>query len=210
MNKANRQTIEASVAHVQHGFKEMQQCAREIVASSDPLESFALAQELFSSDQHQTRMVAVFVMGYLSHHIADALSYLRRTVSLDPSWQVQEILAQAFNQYCQDTGYEQALPDIQAWLADPSPQVKRAVSEGLRIWNRRAYFQQHPEVAISLLSPWKDHESEYLRKSIGNALRDISRSEKTLVRQELASWDLSNPRVNFTYKLASKFLTKEE
>lgn len=202
----NQRSIEIQVTNVQHGFKEMQQAAQEVVTSRSPLDSFSSAKELFDSDKHQVRMVAVFIMGYVAHQAKEALVFLRQTVSLDPSWQVQEILAQAFNQYCHDSGYEQALPDIKDWLADANPNVKRAVTEGLRIWNRKDYFKQHPEVAISLLSRWKNHESEYLRKSVGNALRDISRTEKTLVQQEIVDWDLSNPKISFTYKLASKFL----
>lgn len=35
----------------------------------------------------------------------------------------------------------------------------------------------------------KDDESEYVRRSAGNAIRDISRKEKDLIRRELATWD---------------------
>jgi 3-methyladenine DNA glycosylase AlkC len=52
--------------------------------------------------------------------------------------------------------------------------VRRAAAEGPRIWTTRACFKDHPEVAVSLLSALKDDESEYVRKSVGNALRDIS------------------------------------
>jgi len=210
MTTLDQQSIEARVAPVEHGFKEMQQVAQEIIESLGPQDCFSFAKELFASDKHQVRMVAVFVMGDVAKQVKDVLTFLRHTVSTDSSWQVQEILAQAFNQYCQDIGYEKALPDIQAWLADTNPNVKRAVTEGLRIWNRRDYFKQHPDVAISLLSEWKDHESEYLRKSVGNALRDISRTEKALVQRALATWDLHDPKANFTYKLASKFLEERE
>ena len=60
--------------------------------------------------------------------------------------------AKAFDRFCADTGYEEALPVIKEWLADPNPTVRRAVTEGLRIWTGRAYFREHPEVAIQLLS----------------------------------------------------------
>ncbi|GCE15480.1 DNA alkylation repair protein [Tengunoibacter tsumagoiensis] len=206
MYTLDQQSIEAQVANVQHGFKEMQQSAQGIIAQYDPQDSFSFAKELFASEKHQVRMVGVFVMGYVAHQSNDVLTFLRHTVSIDSSWQVQEILAQAFNQYCHDIGYEQALSDIKDWLTDSNPNVKRAVTEGLRIWNRRDYFKQYPAVAISLLSEWKDHESEYLRKSVGNALRDISRTEKALVQQEVTTWNVNDPKISFTYKLACKFL----
>ncbi|MDD7304574.1 MAG: HEAT repeat domain-containing protein, partial [Prevotellaceae bacterium] len=40
----------------------------------------------------------------------------------------------------------------------------------------------------------------------GNALRDISKKYSELIRQEVEQWDLSNPRIMFTYKLATKLL----
>jgi 3-methyladenine DNA glycosylase AlkC len=101
---------------------------------------------------------------------------------------VQEILAKAFDRYCADIGYEQALPVIKEWLSDSSPNVRRAVTEGLRIWTGRPYFRDHPEIAVQLLSRLRDDESEYVRKSVGNAIRDISKKHKELVRNELQRW----------------------
>ena len=49
-------------------------------------------------------------------------------------------------------------------------------------------------------------ESEYVRKSVGNALRDISRKHKDLVRAEVEKWDTSDKHIKQTCKLASKFL----
>ena len=78
------------------------------------------------------------------------------------------------------------------------------MTEGLRIWTNRDYFKSNPDVAISLLSSLKEDDSEYLRKSVGNALRDISKKYPDLVKKELDSWDISNKKVEFVYKLASK------
>lgn len=114
--------------------------------------------------------------------------------------------AKAFDYVCKHKGYEVSLPLIKEWLNDNNPNVIRAVTEGLRIWTSRPYFKENPSVAIALISKHKAHESEYLRKSIGNALRDISKKHAELIRQEVEEWDLSNPRVLFTYKLAAKLL----
>jgi 3-methyladenine DNA glycosylase AlkC len=84
--------------------------------------------------------------------------------------------------------------------------VRRAVTEGLRIWTTRNYFREHPQVAIQLLSQLHADESEYVRKSVGNALRDISRKHKGLIRAELENWDTPDKQVVQTDKLASKFL----
>jgi 3-methyladenine DNA glycosylase AlkC len=118
---------------------------------------------------------------------------------------VQEILAQAFDVYCRASGYEKALPVIESWLTDRYATVRRAASEGLRIWTSRPYFKEHPEIAIRLLSGLRDDSSEYVRKSAGNALRDISRKHKDLVRAELGRWDLSEPETYQTYHRAVTF-----
>lgn len=194
------------VSKVQHGFREMREEARGIVSKASVAQCLQIAKELFNSEKYQARMVAVFVWGNIAGKSEEAFSSLKNTVSMDKSWQVQEILAQAFNEYCKSVGYEKALPVIRAWLGDKNPNVRRAVTEGLRIWNRKEYFKQHPEIAVQLLSRLKNDESEYVRKSVGNALRDISRKDKDLVRLELKTWDLSDPRIAFTHALASKFL----
>ena len=72
--------------------------------------------------------------------------------------------------------------------------------------DKSPFFKENPSVAIALISKHKAHESEYLRKSVGNALRDISKKHAELIRQEVEQSDLSNPRIMFTYKFAAKLL----
>jgi 3-methyladenine DNA glycosylase AlkC len=194
------------VQKTQHGFTDIQKAAEEVFASHSKAETFSLAKELFASDVPQARMLATFLFGKLAAKSKESFSFLRKRASLDKDWRVQEILAQAFDQYCKDTGYEKSLPVIEDWLADANPNVRRAVTEGLRIWTTRDYFREHPDVAIQLLSQLRSDESEYVRKSVGNALRDISRKHKDLIRKELQGWDISSKQVQQTYKLAGKFL----
>jgi 3-methyladenine DNA glycosylase AlkD len=194
--------IERRVSKIKHGIVDLREEAQKIVSGESPAQSLKTSASLYKSDTHQVRIVAVFVLGYLAARSEEALQMLRRKVSQDKSWVVQEVLAKAFNMYCKESGYERALPMIKSWLNDSDPNVRRAASEGLRVWNQKAYFKTHPEVAIQLLSKLKDDESKYVRKSIGNSLRDISRKEHDLVRTELAKWDKSNPRIAFTYGFA--------
>ena len=147
-------------------------------------------------------------LGYAAHENSAALSFLKNTVSQHDSWKVQEILAMAFDNHCKIIGYEAALPTIQEWLASDCANVRRAVSEGLRVWTSRPYFKDNPQVAIDLLAAHKSDESEYVRKSVGNAIRDISKKHSALVVAELSTWDLSSKEVRQVYKLASKFIEK--
>lgn len=194
------------VQKTQHGFLDIQKAADEVVVGQTAKESLRIAKQLFASEICQARSLATFIFGRLASNSNESLEFLKRRVSQDNDWRVQEILAKAFDRYCADVGYEQALSVITEWLADSSPNVRRAVTEGLRIWTGRPYFHDHPEVAIRLLSQLRNDESEYVRKSVGNALRDISKKYKELVRIELQRWDIADKRIKQTHKLASKFM----
>ena len=151
-------------------------------------------------------MLATTILGRLATTNEEALCFLKEQVSIDENWRVQEMLAKAFDEICKHRGYEASLPLIKEWINDSNPNVIRAVTEGLRIWTSRPYFKENPTVAIALIAKHKGHESEYLRKSVGNALRDISKKHAELIRQEVQQWDLSNSRIMSTYKLATKLL----
>ena len=205
--------IEELIQRVQktrHGFLDIQKAADEVVAAHAAGESLRLARQLFASEKYQVRSLATFILGRLAARSKEVITFLKKRVSRDKDWRVQEILAKAFDRYCADIGYEDALPVIREWLADSHPNVRRAVTEGLRIWTGRRYFHDHPEVAIQMLSRLRGDKSEYVRKSAGNALRDISKKHKELVRIELRRWDIADKDVAQTYKLATKFLQKRE
>ena len=110
------------------------------------------------------------------------MAFMSDEVSKDENWRVQEILAKAFDEFCKKRGYEQALLTIDEWLKNGNANAKRAVSEGLRIWTSRPYFKDNPDEAIWRLASLKDDASEYLRKSVGNALKDISKKFPNLVK----------------------------
>lgn len=198
------------VQKTQYGFLDIQKVANEVIDELSEAESIKISKKLFKSEIHQVRCLATFIFGRLAAVSEDAFEFLKFNVSKDSDWRVQEILAKAFDQYCSDVGYEKAIPTIEEWLADSSSYVRRAVTEGLRIWTGRAFFKDHPEIAIRMLSQFRDDSSEYLRKSVGNALRDISKKNKELVKNELNQWDTANKHINQTYKLAIKFIKKSE
>lgn len=188
----------------EHGFKDLEAAAGEVCAARPAAGAMALALELLRSDVAQARCVGTFVLGMLAAAHLEALRVLKHEVSRDPDWRVQEILAKAFDRFCADTGYEAALPAIRDWLSDPHPNVRRAVTEGLRIWTGRPYFRDHPEIAVELLSRFRNDDSDYLRRSVGNALRDIGKKHPALISAAVASWDLGEPGTKQTWKLATR------
>ena len=151
-------------------------------------------------------MYGVFLFGYLSEE-GDILAFMRDEVSKDDNWRVQEVLAKAFDEFCKKTGYEKALPVIDEWLENNNPNTRRAVTEGLRIWTSRPYFKDNPIEAVRRIAGLKEDTSEYVRKSVGNALRDISKKFPELIKIELSSWKLESKEIKQVYKLASKFIS---
>ncbi len=170
---------------------------------------FNMGIELYRSDNFQIQEVGIFLLGYSAHHNPSALSFLKDTVSQHDSWKVQEVLAMAFDIHCKIIGYDVALPLIEEWLNSDCANVRRAVSEGLRIWTSRPYFRDNPQTAIQLLSAHKKDTSEYVRKSVGNAIRDISKKFPDLVSEEIGRWEMESKRCRQVYKLASRFLSEK-
>lgn len=195
-----------NILHVKHGFQHIIDGADEIFSANSKEQCFEVALELFRNDAYQARMLATTILGRLAIEDNDALRFLKEQVSTDENWRVQEMLAKAFDEICKNRGYEKCFCLIENWLDDDNPNVVRAVTEGLRIWTSRPFFKENPSLAIALIAKHKAHESDYLRKSVGNALRDISKKHAELIRNEVQQWDLSNPRILFTYKLAAKLL----
>lgn len=199
--------LEKEFSLIENGFKEQESRALADYKTHSREYCKKLAFLVYDSEVYQLRMYAVFLFGHLSDS-EEILTFMRDQVSKDENWRVQEVLAKAFDEFCKKVGYEQALFTIDEWLKNGNANAKRAVSEGLRIWTNRPYFKDNPNEAIRRLSSLKDSASEYLRRSVGNALKDISKKFPNLVKAELDSWDLGSKEAMQTYKFASKFIKK--
>lgn len=197
--------LEKEFSLIENGFKEEEKRAFADYKSNDNEYNKKLAFLAYKSNVYQVRMYGVFLFGYLS---ADEkiLIFMRDEVSKDDNWRVQEVLAKAFDEFCKKNGYENSLSIIDKWLESGNPNTRRAVTEGLRIWTSRPYFKENPKEAIRRIASLKEDMSDYVRKSVGNALRDISKKFPELIEAELNSWELASKEINQVYKLASKFI----
>ena len=197
--------LEKEFSLIENGFKEEEKRALADYLSNDNAYTKELAFLAFKSNVYQVRMYSVFLFGHLSSY-EEILIFMRDEVSKDDNWRVQEVLAKAFDEFCKQTGYEKSLPVIDEWLQNSNPNVRRAVTEGLRIWTSRPYFKDNPDEAIKRIATLKEDSSEYVRKSVGNSLRDISKKFPELIKEELDGWDINSKEIQQVYKLASKFI----
>jgi 3-methyladenine DNA glycosylase AlkC len=178
--------------------------AENIYQNNSPEDCRNIAIECYNCELFYIQMLAVYIIGLIGDK--KALHFLRDTVSKNPSWQVQEFLAMAFDNYCKNNGYENSLNVINEWLNNENANIRRAVTEGLRSWIKRPYFKDNPQEAITILSKYKTDESVYVRKSVGNALKDISKAYPELIKTERNKWKLDTNEINQVYKLATKIL----
>ena len=200
-------SLEREFSLIKRGFKEEEKRALDDYKSNDKEYVKRLAFLSYESKVYQVRMYGVFLFGYLSADIG-ILKFMRDEVSKDDNWRVQEVLAKAFDEYCKNKGYENAIPIIDEWLSSDNPNTRRAVTEGLRIWTSRPYFRENPQETIKRLAAFKEDASEYVRKSVGNALRDVSRKFPELIKEELKTWNLETKEIKQVYKLASRFVVE--
>ena len=197
--------LEREFSLIKSGFKEEEKGALADYKNNDRAYIKKLAFLSYKSKVYQVRMYGVFLFGYLSDD-SDILTFMRDEVSKDDNWRVQEVLAKAFDKYCKNKGYEKSIPVVDEWLSSDNPNTRRAVTEGLRIWTSRPYFKENPQEAIKRIAPLKEDASEYVRKSVGNALRDISRKFPELIKEELKTWNVETKEIKQVYKLASRII----
>ena len=91
-----------------------------------------------------------------------------------------------------DRRYGATMGRLHDWVSDPSPAVRRLVSEGTRPrlpWApvlRR--FVDDPAPVLPLLEQLKDDGSEYVRRSVANNLNDIARDHPDITLDVCERW----------------------
>jgi 3-methyladenine DNA glycosylase AlkC len=81
---------------------------------------------------------------------------------------------------------------LREWARDPNEHVRRLVSEGTRPrlpWAPQLpQFRADPEPVIALLELLKDDQSDYVIRSVGNNLNDISKDHPARALDVAAAW----------------------
>ncbi len=87
---------------------------------------------------------------------------------------------------------DRTLARLSEWAHDPSPHVRRLVSEGTRPrlpWAMRLpAFQKNPRPVLALLEQLKNDPELYVRRSVANNLNDIGKDNPALLFKTSAEW----------------------
>lgn len=87
---------------------------------------------------------------------------------------------------------KKTLARLKVWAKDPSPHVRRLVSEGTRPrlpWAPRLRaFQKDPGPVLALLEVLKDDPDLYVRRSVANNLNDIGKDHPAVLLQTVKRW----------------------
>lgn len=87
---------------------------------------------------------------------------------------------------------EATMDRLKTWAKDPSPHVRRLVSEGTRPrlpWaSRLREFQKDPRPVLALLELLKDDPELYVRRSVANNLNDIGKDHPSLLVETASRW----------------------
>lgn len=82
--------------------------------------------------------------------------------------------------------------ELARWATDPSPHVRRAVSEGVRPrlpWaGRLESLRRDPTPALALLERLKDDPHPYVRRSVANCLNDVAKDHPGRVTALARRW----------------------
>lgn len=120
----------------------------------------------------------------------------------DVSMHAQYELTQRFSAEFSIRPFLERHPDatlarLKTWASDPSPHVRRLVSEGTRPrlpWAPRLReFQKDPRPVFSLLELLKDDQELYVRRSVANNLNDIGKDHPSLLVDTARRWLIDAP-----------------
>lgn len=116
------------------------------------------------------------------------------------NWRVQECVAKAMDEYATLDGWGSSFAWIQDCVRHRTATVRRAAVEGSRVWTARPPFkgQDGAAKALAVFEILRNDDSTYVRKSVGNAMRDIGKKNPAELLDRFSAWSRAgdvNPEV---------------
>lgn len=169
---------------------------------------FAICRYVIAHDVYEVRFFCSLLLGIMASDNVACLDFLKNEYCNDENWRVQEANAKAFNLFCEHNGYKNSVETISDWLGHSNENVRRAATEGLRVWTSKPYFCEHPQKAIDFLAGLKEDTSQYVRKSVANCYSDIGKTYPMLVLSCFSTWDINNRNSYFIVTNGCRHLKK--
>jgi 3-methyladenine DNA glycosylase AlkC len=146
-----------------------------------------------------------FVEVYGLEHFPESLAAMREITKRSTS----EFAVRPFLE--RDLG--QVLTFLEGCVDDPSPHVRRWISEGTRPflpWGKRVpALLKEPTLALALVEKLRDDRSAYVRTSLANHLNDVSKLQPELAVATINAWSKAEvPDVGWLAKRALRGLVK--
>jgi 3-methyladenine DNA glycosylase AlkC len=147
---------------------------------------------LIESSDEKVNAVAVSVISALYKDDLDSsLAWLKQTAALSGTWPREHSCVMLHHLFIRE-GVKTVLPKVSSWLLDSHEGVRRVVTEGIRprlmMVPHIEELKKDPSVLRSVFEPLLDDPSEYVRKSVGNCMNDVSKDHPEMLLDWLEEW----------------------
>jgi len=146
----------------------------------------AWLKRLATDEKAAVRCLACLVLGEIGKADPDSIVATAHKLAADDRWEVRECLADAFDDQI-GLAHPEFVYDLMAkWVADPSPNVRRAPTNALM-----RYGIKQPRKVIALMDKLRHDDSEYVRKNVRFCLQQIAKQK----HPRLGVGNSNNPEV---------------
>jgi 3-methyladenine DNA glycosylase AlkC len=139
---------------------------------------FGLAwlKKLADDEKAAARCVACMALGEMGKTHFDSIIPIAHKLAADDRWEVRECLANAFDDQISPAQPEPVYKLMSQWVADPSPNVRRCVTNSLM-----RYGIKQPRKVIALMNRLRHDDSEYVRKNVRFCLQQIAKTQHPIL-----------------------------
>lgn len=151
-----------------------------------------IIRALIESSDEKVNAVAVSVISaHYKDDLDSSLAWLKQTAALSGTWPREHSCVTLHHLFIRE-GVQSVLPKVSSWLLDPHEGVRRVVTEGIRprlmMVPHIEELKKDPSVLRDVFEPLLDDPSEYVRKSVGNCMNDVSKDHPEMLLDWLESW----------------------
>ena len=144
-----------------------------------------------SSDEKVNAVAIAMIVALYEQDLEAMLMGLKRTATLSKTWPREHSCVALHNLFIR-YGVEPVLQKVCPWLMDPDEGVRRVVSECIRprlmMVAHIDELKRNPILLKKVFEPLLDDPSDYVRKSVGNCMNDVSKDNPAMLLEWLEEW----------------------